>query len=125
LGGAAVGQWFLGTDPRFPVGPGYTIIRYGRRASERRAPRGEAAMRIRAAVARAGNPQPKFEDVELSGPRADEMLADLFIPMLVDLFMAGRLPFDRFVRFYDHEKIAEAFADIESGKTIKPILRFT
>jgi aryl-alcohol dehydrogenase len=49
---------------------------------------------------------------------------DLFIPMLVDLFMAGRLPFDRFVRFYDHEKIADAFADVESGKTIKPILRF-
>ncbi len=49
---------------------------------------------------------------------------DLFIPMLVDLFMAGRLPFDRFVRFYDPEKIAEAFADAESGKTIKPILRF-
>ena len=49
---------------------------------------------------------------------------DLFIPLLVDLFMAGRLPFDRFVRFYDHEKIAEAFADTESGKTIKPILRF-
>jgi aryl-alcohol dehydrogenase len=38
--------------------------------------------------------------------------------------MAGRLPFDRFVRFYDHEKIAEVFADTESGKTIKPILRF-
>ena len=31
-------------------------------------------MKIRAAVAREGNPHPQFEDVELSGPRADEVL---------------------------------------------------
>ena len=31
-------------------------------------------MKIRAAVAREGNPHPKFENVELDGPRADEVL---------------------------------------------------
>jgi len=48
---------------------------------------------------------------------------DFFIPHLVDLYMQGRFPFDKLVRFYDFEAINEAAADSEKGATIKPILR--
>jgi aryl-alcohol dehydrogenase len=50
---------------------------------------------------------------------------DLFIPMLVDAFMKGRFPLDRLVTFYPFADIARAFADSESGSTIKPILRMS
>jgi aryl-alcohol dehydrogenase len=48
---------------------------------------------------------------------------DVFIPLLVDAFMAGRFPIDRLARFYPFAEIAQAFADSESGSAIKPILR--
>ncbi len=48
---------------------------------------------------------------------------DFTIPMLVDLFMQGRFPVDRLVRFYDFDQIAEAFDDLRDGTTVKPILR--
>jgi len=47
----------------------------------------------------------------------------VFIPYLVDKFMAGELPLDLLVRFYDFEEINKAVADSESGVTVKPILR--
>lgn len=50
---------------------------------------------------------------------------DTFIPRLVDLWKAGRFPFDRLVRFYDFDRINEAIADSASGKTIKPVVRMT
>jgi len=48
---------------------------------------------------------------------------DVFIPMLIDFYMQGRFPFDRLVKFYPFEKIADAFHDSEAGTTVKPILR--
>jgi aryl-alcohol dehydrogenase len=48
---------------------------------------------------------------------------DLFIPHLVDLFVAGRFPIDRLVTFYDFVEIDRAVADAISGTTIKPVLR--
>ncbi len=48
---------------------------------------------------------------------------DLFIPLLVDLFMEGRFPVDRLVTFYPFADIQRAVADAESGATIKPVLR--
>lgn len=48
---------------------------------------------------------------------------DIFIPRLVDFFMRGSFPFDRLVRFYPFEEIAQAFRDAEEGRTIKPVLR--
>ena len=47
----------------------------------------------------------------------------LFIPMLIDLYRQGRFPFDKLVKFYAFEDIAQAFHDSEAGTTIKPILR--
>ncbi len=50
--------------------------------------------------------------------------SETFIPMLVDLFMQGRFPFDRMIRFYPFAHINEAIADSISGRVIKPVLRF-
>lgn len=46
-----------------------------------------------------------------------------FIPHLIDLYSAGKLPIDRLVRHYPHEAINEAVADMLSGSTIKAVLR--
>ncbi len=46
-----------------------------------------------------------------------------FIPLLVDLFMAGKMPLDRLITFYDFSEINRAAADASSGMTIKPVLR--
>ncbi len=48
---------------------------------------------------------------------------DRFIPLLVDLFMAGRFPMDRLVTFYDFADIERAATDAVAGTTIKPVLR--
>jgi aryl-alcohol dehydrogenase len=45
-----------------------------------------------------------------------------FIPHLVDLFMAGRMPLDRLVNRYPLSEINRAAADATSGATIKPVL---
>ena len=47
-----------------------------------------------------------------------------FIPALVDLVMSGAFDLRQIITEYPFEKIAEAFADMKSGKTIKPVLRF-
>jgi len=46
-----------------------------------------------------------------------------FIPMLLDFYMQGRLPFDRMVKFYEFSEINQAFEDSHHGTTIKPIIR--
>ena len=47
-----------------------------------------------------------------------------FVPYLASLYRDGRLPFDRFVRYYDLADINQAVADSAgSGDVIKPILR--
>jgi aryl-alcohol dehydrogenase len=45
-----------------------------------------------------------------------------FIPRLVDLFMAGRMPLDRLITRYDFADINRAAADAISGAAIKPVL---
>jgi aryl-alcohol dehydrogenase len=47
----------------------------------------------------------------------------LFIPLLMEYYRQGRLPFDRLIRFYPLQDIAQAFADCERGTTIKAVLR--
>lgn len=47
-----------------------------------------------------------------------------FIPALIDLWMQGRFPFDKMVRFYAFEEINQAARDSETGMAIKPVLRF-
>ena len=42
---------------------------------------------------------------------------------IIELFQAGRFPFDRLIRFYDFSDINRAIADARGGDTIKPVLR--
>ena len=46
-----------------------------------------------------------------------------FIPRLIELYRAGRFPFDRLVRYYPLAGINRAIADARKGDTIKPVLR--
>jgi aryl-alcohol dehydrogenase len=46
----------------------------------------------------------------------------VLIPELIDLWRAGRLPFDRLIRTYPISDINQAEADMASGATIKPVL---
>jgi aryl-alcohol dehydrogenase len=61
----------------------------------------------------------------LIGVLEGDSVPDVFIPMLCELYLAGRLPIDRLVAFYSFGDIDAAFADAEQGRTVKPILRMT
>jgi len=52
-----------------------------------------------------------------------DSIPDVFIPKLIDLYLAGRFPFDKLVKFYSFDQINEAAADSEKGVTLKPIIR--
>jgi len=60
---------------------------------------------------------------KLQGILGGDAAPRFFIPMLIDYYRQGRLPFDRLIRFYRFEDIATAFHDMERGETIKPVLR--
>ena len=67
-------------------------------------------------------------DVMIPGKRIlgivqGDVVANSFIPKLVDLYLQGRFPFDKLCRFYSLDQVNEAMADSERGVTIKPILR--
>jgi aryl-alcohol dehydrogenase len=45
-----------------------------------------------------------------------------FIPQLLELHAAGRLPLEQLIRTYDFDDIGSAVADAANGATIKPVL---
>lgn len=47
-----------------------------------------------------------------------------FIPRLVELWKQGRFPADKLVKTYAFDDINTAFADSESGATVKPVIVF-
>ncbi|MGV9914709.1 NAD(P)-dependent alcohol dehydrogenase [Streptomyces tendae] len=47
-----------------------------------------------------------------------------FIPRLIDLYQAGRFPFDKLVTTYPFEQIQRAVDDSEAGTTVKAVLTF-
>jgi aryl-alcohol dehydrogenase len=47
----------------------------------------------------------------------------VFIPKLIEMYRAGKFPFDRLVRYYDFADINVAIDDAARGEVIKPILR--
>lgn len=59
----------------------------------------------------------------LRGIVEGDAVADVFIPRLVDLYMQGRFPFDKLVKFYSFEDINKAAEDSAKGGTIKPVIR--
>src|SRR5688572_16306420 len=49
----------------------------------------------------------------LRGILGGDSTPGLFIPMLIDYYRQGRFPFDRLIRFYPFDEIAQAFHDCE------------
>ena len=47
-----------------------------------------------------------------------------FIPRLIELHRAGRLPLEKLIRTYEFDEIDRAFAEAASGEAIKPVLVF-
>lgn len=47
-----------------------------------------------------------------------------FIPYMIDLYLAGRFPFDRLITTFPFEQINEAMHAAEKGSAIKPVLVF-
>ena len=47
-----------------------------------------------------------------------------FIPKLVDLYQAGKLPVDRLIRQFPFDRINDAFAAATDGSVIKPVVVF-
>ena len=70
------------------------------------------------------NVLPMISGKTLMGVVNGDCVPENFIPELVDMFMDGRFPMDKLVAYYSLDQINEAIADSNSGKTIKPIIRF-
>jgi aryl-alcohol dehydrogenase len=59
----------------------------------------------------------------LQGILGGDAAPQLFIPMLLEYYRQGRLPFDRLIRPYPFRQIEQAFRDMEHGAVVKPVLR--
>lgn len=53
-----------------------------------------------------------------------DVVPQIFIPHLVELWRQGRFPFDQLITSYPFKGINEAMADAEHGRCIKPVLLF-
>lgn len=59
---------------------------------------------------------------QLRGILGGDAAPRIFLPRLIDYWRQGRFPFDRLISTYAFADIAQAFADLENGKVIKPVL---
>ncbi|WP_157687087.1 hypothetical protein [Burkholderia lata] len=48
----------------------------------------------------------------------------MLIPRLIDLYLQDRVPIDRIASHFPFSEIEVAMQEAESGRAIKPILRF-
>jgi len=51
-----------------------------------------------------------------------DAIPELFIPQMIELYRAGRFPFDRLITFYPLADINKAAQDAERGLVLKPVL---
>ncbi len=58
----------------------------------------------------------------LQGILGGDAAPQIAIPLLIEYYRQGRLPFDRLIRFYPFKQIADAFRDMERGAAIKPVV---
>ena len=61
-------------------------------------------------------------EATLKGVLEGSSVPDVFIPRLIDLYVAGKFPIDRLVTTYPFAYINQAIADSHSGSAIKPVL---
>jgi aryl-alcohol dehydrogenase len=59
----------------------------------------------------------------LQGILGGDAAPQVVIPVLIDYYRQGRLPFDRLLQFYSFADIGAAFNDMQRGEVIKPVLR--
>ncbi|MBK6599754.1 MAG: NAD(P)-dependent alcohol dehydrogenase [Proteobacteria bacterium] len=71
------------------------------------------------------SPAPILSGRTLKGVLEGSSIPDVFIPQLMRWHLDGRLPYDRFVRFYEFNDLPVALADAKSGAAIKPIVRIS
>jgi aryl-alcohol dehydrogenase len=50
-----------------------------------------------------------------------DAIPELFIPQMIDLYRAGRFPFDRLITFYPLADINKAAQEAEQGLALKPV----
>ncbi len=62
---------------------------------------------------------------KLRGIVEGDSTPEVFIPQLIELFLQGRFPFDRLVKFYPFEQVNDAIHDAETGICVKPIIRIS
>ena len=60
----------------------------------------------------------------LMGVVEGDSVPKIFIPQLVELYKAGKFPFDKLIKEYKLEDINQAFEDSHKGIAIKPVIRF-
>ena len=58
----------------------------------------------------------------MKGVLEGSSVPDVFIPRLIDLYVAGKFPIDQLVTTYPFADINQAIADSHSGSAIKPVL---
>ena len=65
-----------------------------------------------------------FGSRRIQGIQMGDAVGSTFIPDMVDLLMAGKLPLERLVSRYPFEQINKAFEDTKDGKCVKAVLTF-
>ena len=53
-----------------------------------------------------------------------DSVPEIFIPQLIDLYLAGKFAFDRMITKYDFSQINEAIEDQKQGKVVKVVFTF-
>lgn len=61
----------------------------------------------------------------LVGVVEGQSIPKLFIPELLACYKEGKFPFDKLIQQYAIDELDRAMEDMESGKTIKPVILFS
>lgn len=60
----------------------------------------------------------------LVGVVEGQSVPKLFIPELIQYYKEGKFPFDKLIKKYEMDELDKAIHDMETGKTIKPVILF-
>jgi len=58
----------------------------------------------------------------IKGIHQGDSIPEIFIPQMIDMYVQGKFPFDKLITYYELADINNAIADMERGKTIKPVI---
>ncbi len=82
---------------------------------------GAAPMGVRASI----DMQSLLNGRTVVGIVEGDATSDILLPILIDLYKQGRMPFDKMIKYYPFEEINQAIEDAEKGVTLKAVLRFS